>query len=49
MAKTVPLSVRVSHEDAEFIANLYIGDAVTPSDKVRGYGPGLSWRSIATG
>lgn len=35
MAKTVPLSVRVSHEDAEFIANLYIGDALTPSDKVR--------------
>ena len=35
MSKTVPISVRVSHEDAEFIANLKIGNAVTPSDKVR--------------
>ncbi len=35
MAKTVPISVRVSNEDAEFIANLQIDGAVTPSDKVR--------------
>ena len=35
MAKTIPISVRISHEDAEFIANLQIDGAVTPSDKVR--------------
>ncbi len=35
MAKTVPISVRLSLEDAEFIANLHIDDAVTPSDKIR--------------
>ena len=35
MAKTVPISVRVSNEDAEFIATLQIDNAVTPSDKVR--------------
>ena len=35
MTKTVPISVRVSNEDAEFIANLQIDNAVTPSDKVR--------------
>jgi len=36
MAKTVPISVRFSQEDAEFIANLKIDNAITPSDKVRG-------------
>jgi len=35
MAKTIPISVRVSHEDAAFIANLQIDDALTPSDKIR--------------
>lgn len=35
MAKTVPISVRISHEDAEFIANLKVDNAVTPSDKIR--------------
>lgn len=35
MSSTVPLSVRVSQEDASFIAKLKIEDAVTPSDKVR--------------
>lgn len=35
MAKTVPVSVRLSQEDASFIANLDISDAVTPSDKIR--------------
>jgi len=35
MAKTVPISVRISHEDAEFIAQLQIDGAVSPSDKVR--------------
>ncbi len=33
--KSVPVSVRVSPEDAEFIATLKIEDAVTPSDKIR--------------
>ena len=33
--KSVPLSVRVSDEDAVFLANLEIGDAVTPSEKLR--------------
>ena len=35
MAKTVPLSVRVSHDDAAFIQEMEIGSARTPSDKVR--------------
>ena len=35
MSKTVPISIRVSSEDAEFIANLRIDNAVTPSDKIR--------------
>lgn len=35
MPKTVPLSVRVSMEDADFIAQLNIEGAVTPSDKIR--------------
>ena len=34
-SKTVPLSVRISHDDAEYIAGLKIDDALTPSDKVR--------------
>ncbi len=34
-SKSVSLSVRVSSEDAEFIANLKPPEAVTPSDKVR--------------
>jgi len=33
--KTVPLSVRVPLEDAEFIAGLQINGATTPSDKLR--------------
>ncbi len=33
--KTVPLSVRVSDEDAAFLANLEFEDAVTPSEKLR--------------
>ncbi len=33
--KTIPLSVRISHDDAEFIAGLKIDGAVTPSDKIR--------------
>ncbi|MGX6647117.1 hypothetical protein ACWCOP_04135 [Maricaulaceae bacterium MS644] len=33
--KTVSLSVRVSDEDAEFLARLKIGDATTPSEKMR--------------
>jgi len=35
MAKNVPLSVRVSEEDAEFIARLQFTGATTPSDKIR--------------
>jgi hypothetical protein len=33
--KTVPLSVRVPYEDAEFIAGLHVNGANTPSDKLR--------------
>ena len=33
--KSVPLSVRVSPDDAEFIAQIDIAGAATPSDKVR--------------
>lgn len=35
MQKTVPISVRITQEDAEFIARLKIDDAITPSDKIR--------------
>ena len=34
-AKSVPLSVRLSREDAAYIASLKAGDAVTMSEKVR--------------
>lgn len=34
-SKTIPLSVRVSEEDAEFIATLQIVGAKTPSEKLR--------------
>jgi hypothetical protein len=33
--KTTPISVRITHRDAEFIAELNIEDAITPSDKIR--------------
>ncbi len=33
--RTVPLSVRVSHEDADFLASLEIEGADTPSEKLR--------------
>lgn len=35
MARTVPLSARVSEADADFIASLEIDGAKTPSDKLR--------------
>jgi hypothetical protein len=35
ISKTVPLSVRVSDEDAAFLAQLDIADAKTPSEKLR--------------
>lgn len=35
MPKTVPLSVRIPYEDAEFLAELNLDSAATPSDKVR--------------
>jgi hypothetical protein len=35
MPKTVPLSVRVTQDDAEFISRMDIAGAATPSDKVR--------------
>jgi len=35
MTKTVPISIRISHQDAEFIANLQMADALTLSDKIR--------------
>ena len=34
-SKTVSMSVRVSHDDAEFIAGLNVNGAKTPSDKLR--------------
>ncbi|NVJ60691.1 MAG: hypothetical protein HWE27_09875 [Gammaproteobacteria bacterium] len=34
-ARTVPLSVRVSHEDADFLAELEMEGAETPSEKLR--------------
>lgn len=34
-SKTIPISARVSHEDAEFISRLKINGATTPSDKLR--------------
>ena len=34
-ARTVPLSVRVSHEDADFLADLEMEGAETPSEKLR--------------
>jgi hypothetical protein len=34
-AKSIPLSVRIAPEDAEFIAGLQLEGARTPSDKVR--------------
>ena len=34
-SKTVPISARISHEDAEFISQLKINEATTPSDKLR--------------
>ena len=34
-SKTVPISARISHEDAEFISHLKINGAATPSDKLR--------------
>jgi hypothetical protein len=34
-SKTVPLSVRVPLEDAEFVAGLQVNGATTPSDKLR--------------
>lgn len=33
--KTIPFSVRLSEEDAEFIANLKMDRVITPSDKIR--------------
>ena len=33
--KSVPFSVRLSQEDAEFVATLEIPGAITPSDKIR--------------
>jgi hypothetical protein len=35
-AKSIPLSVRVSEDDAEFLAVLEMPGAVTPSEKLRG-------------
>jgi len=35
MTKTVPVSLRLSQEDAEFIAQLKMDDAITISDKIR--------------
>lgn len=35
MSKTVPLSVRITEEDASFIAAIKLPGAVTPSEKVR--------------
>lgn len=34
-AKTIPLSVRISEDDQEFLAGLALAGATTPSDKIR--------------
>ena len=34
-SKTVPLSVRISDDDADFLARLVVPGAITPSDKLR--------------
>ena len=34
-SKSVPVSVRISQEDAAFLARLQIDDAITPSEKIR--------------
>lgn len=34
-AKSIPISVRITPRDAEFIAELHIDEAITPSDKIR--------------
>lgn len=34
-SKTVPISVRIAHEDAEFLSQLKVPGAKTPSDKLR--------------
>lgn len=34
-SKTVPISARISHEDAEYLSSLKINGATTPSDKLR--------------
>lgn len=33
--KSIPLSVRISEDDAAFLARVELGDAKTPSDKIR--------------
>ena len=33
--KSIPVSLRISQEDAAFLASLKIGDAITPSEKIR--------------
>lgn len=35
MSKTIPLSVRISQDDASFLAKVTLPGAVTPSEKVR--------------
>lgn len=35
MSKAIPISVRITTEDASFLAGLRLDDAVTPSDKLR--------------
>ena len=35
MSKSIPVSLRIPNEDAEFLAELQIDNAVTPSDKIR--------------
>ena len=35
VANRIPISVRISQEDADFIANLQVEGANTPSEKIR--------------
>lgn len=35
MVKTVPISIRITQDDADFLTSLQIEDAITPSDKIR--------------
>lgn len=47
-AKTVPVSVRLSQQEADFINKLHIGDAETPSEKLRAIIRSAEQRQLGT-